>query len=122
MINLIQLTPAELRTMGIDAIIDAVLEGQTYTEMDPLVKDKFGNNLNHAWRVRDSLTGNLISTHRVTWSYYDAKEGTVDEIITEDAKEIATVKHTLDGKQPTMKKEKKPIGTKKLIAQPIGEL
>lgn len=112
--DLTQLTPQELDKLTKDQLIAGILEGQTYTETDPLVKDKFGNNLTHGWRVKDSATGNLISSHRVTWSYYDAKEGIVDEIAVQEGKKQQIIKHFMDGRQP--------IATKKPIAQPIGEL
>ena len=111
MTTLTELTLQELTKMTKDQLIAGILEGQTYMEEDPLVKDEFGNNVEHGWRVRDSLTGNLISSHRVTWSYYDAKAGIVDEITVQEGNRQQVIKHFTDGKQPTVKTE--------LVAEPI---
>ena len=103
------LTLAELNKMTKANIIAAILEDQTYSDVN-LVKDEHGNNVKMTEVVRNAY-GVVVGGKTVRWTYYDPKEGTVNEIITNDGKVEDTVKHTLDGKQPTLKRV--------AIAQPI---
>jgi len=96
-------TPDELRAMGIDAIIEAILEDVRIDASLPIERDKYGNAIRQLQRTKDAY-GKVIQEKVIRWTYYDAAEGTVNEIITEDAKERATVKHTLDGEGPTLRK------------------
>lgn len=94
--------PNEVRELTKEQLIEHILEGQTYTANEYRHEDEYHNATEQGWEIRDSYTGNLISKHRVVWTYHDAKKGTVNEIITEDGKERTIVKHTLDGKQPSL--------------------
>jgi len=96
------MNPNDARKLPQEELVKAIYEGQTYSDVN-LVKDEFGNNAELTETVRDAY-GNVLSTKVVKWTYYSAKEGTVNEIITEDGKERAEVKHTLDGRQPTLKR------------------
>ena len=108
--DLTQLTPAELDKLTKAELIAAILEDLTYSDVN-LAKDKFGNNVELTETMKDAY-GVVVGGKTVRWTYYgDGSTGEVNEIITEDGKEIATVKHTLDGKQPTLKRV--------LIAEPI---
>jgi len=103
MIDLQSKTLDELRAMDKEDIIKAIFEGETYS--DPrLVKDQYGNNVELVEATYRKYDGNLVGRRVVRWTYHDAKEGTVKDIITEDGKERATVTHSLDGRQPTLKR------------------
>ena len=95
--------PVELRKMDKEDIIAAILEDVRIDASLPIERDEHGNAIRHVQRTKDAY-GKIIEEKIIRWTYYDAKEGTVNEIITEAAKEQATVKHTLDGKQPTLRK------------------
>ena len=111
LVDLPFLTPAELRAMGIDAIIDALAEDQRIDASLPIERDKYQNPIKHVQRTKDAY-GKVVEERTIRWTYYgDGSTGEVNEIITEDAKEIATVKHALDGEQPTL--------TKVAIVKPI---
>ena len=94
-------TPDELRKMGIDAIIEAVLEDVRIDASLPIERDEHGNAIRHVQRTKDAY-GKVIEERTIRWTYYEP--GVVNEIIIEDGKEQAIVKHTLDGKQPMLRK------------------
>jgi len=103
MIDLQSKTLDELRAMDKEDIIKAIFEGETYS--DPhLVKDQFGNNVELVDEIRQKYDGNLVGRRVVRWTYHDAKEGIVNEIITEDGKVRDMVTHPLDGRQPTLRR------------------
>jgi len=101
--DLTQFSLAELNKMTKAAIIDALVEDQRIDASLPIERDKYGNAIRQLQRTKDAY-GKVIQEKVIRWTYYDAAEGTVNEIITEDAKERATVKHTLDGEGPTLRK------------------
>jgi len=101
--DLIDKTPAELRAMDKEDIIKVIFEGETYS--DPkLVKDQYGNNVELVDEIRRKYDGNLVGRRVVRWTYHNAKEGTVKDIITEDGKERAIVTHPLNGRQPALRR------------------
>ena len=108
--DLTQLTPIELDKLTKAELIAAIVEDQRIDASLPIERDEYGNAIRQLQRTEDAY-GKVVEERTIRWTYYDAEEGTVNEIITEDAKEIATVKHTLDGEQPTLKRA--------LIAKPI---
>jgi len=97
------MNPNEARKLGIDTLLEAIFEDVRIDASLPIERDEHGNAIRHVQRTKDAY-GKIIEEKIIRWTYYDAKEGTVNEIITEAAKEQATVKHTLDGKQPTLRK------------------
>ena len=105
--DLTQLTPTELRKMTKEAIIQAVLEGQTYSQTI-IERDEDGNQLRQVDETFDAYTGNLIGRREIEWTYYEP--GVVDEItVTEkavDGKVIDAyaVKHYAD-RQPKVIKQ-----------------
>ena len=103
--NLTELTPTELRTMIKDEpeeLIAIIVEDQRIDASLPIERDEHGNAIRQLRRTKDAY-GKIIEEKVIRWTYYgDDSTGEVNEIITESAKEIATVKHTLDGKQPTL--------------------
>ena len=101
--DLTQLTPAELDKLTKAELITAIVEDQRVDASLPIKRDEYGNAIRRLQRTEDAY-GKVLEEKVIRWTYYDAKEGTVNEIITEDAKERAKVKHTLDGKQPTLRK------------------
>ena len=115
--DLTQLTPTQLSKMTKEAIIQAILEGQTYTQTT-VERDKDGNQLRQVEMTYDAYTGNLVGRREIAWTYYEL--GVVDEITTTekapDGKPVRghTVKHYAD-KQPRL------IKVWEAQAQPIGE-
>jgi len=108
--NLTELTPTELRTMiknEPEAVVAAILEGETISDVN-LVKDKDGNSTELTEVVRDALTGNLISSQRITWTYYDAKAGVVKDIDVQVGNQMQRIEHYTDGRQPKMVTITKP--------------
>ena len=108
--DLTQLTPQELDKLTKAELIAAIVEDQRIDASLPIERDEHRDPVRHVQRTKDAY-GKVIEERTIRWTYYDAEEGTVNEIITEAAKEQATVKHTLDGEQPTLKRV--------LIAKPI---
>ena len=109
--DLTQLTPAELDKLTKAELIAAIVEDVRIDANLPIERDKYQNPIRRVQRTEDAY-GKVLEEKVITWTYYgDSSTGEVNEIITEDAKEIATVKHTLDGEQPTL--------TRALIAVPI---
>jgi len=102
LIDIQAMNPNDARKLSVETFVGAIFEGQTYSDVN-LVKDEHGNNVELTETVRDAH-GKVASSRIVTWTYYDAEKGIVNEIITEDGKERAIVKHTLDGKSPKLKK------------------
>ena len=111
MIDLTQLTPTELDKLTKAGLIAAIVEGQRIDTSLPIERDKYGNAIRQLQRTKDAY-GKVIEEKVIRWTYYgDGSTGEVNEIITEDAKERVTVKHTLDGAQPTL--------VRRVIAEPI---
>ena len=106
MTDLTQLTPAELDKLTKAELIAVIVEDQRIDASLPIERDEYGNAIRQLQRTKDAY-GKVIEEKVITWTYYDAKEGTVDEIIIEDDKEQMVVKHYTDGRQPIM--IKKPI-------------
>ncbi len=92
-------TLAELQKMTKDQLIAHILEGQTYSDVG-LVKDEDGNNVELTEVTKDALTGNLVSSKTVRWTYYPG--GEVDEITVQEANRQEIIKHYLDGRQPNI--------------------
>jgi len=91
--------PAELRKLPQEELVEAILEGQTYTvTVVPLTKDEYGNNVEHEWEVRRAYDGNLVSRHRVEWTYHDAKRGVVDGITVREGNRERIISHSRNGK------------------------
>ena len=111
--DLTELTLAELDKLTKAELIAAIVEDQRIDASLPIERDKYGNAIRQLQRTKDAY-GKVVEEKVIRWTYYDTKAGIINEIITEDAKEIATVKHTLDGKQPTLRKV--------AIIKPIREL
>ena len=109
--DLTQLTPIELDKLTKAELIAAIVEDRRIDASLPIERDKYGNAIRYLQRTKDAY-GKVIEERTIRWTYYgDGSTGEINEIITEDAKEIATVKHTLDGEQPTL--------TKVAIVKPI---
>ena len=112
MTDLTQLTPAELNKLTKDQLIAAIVEDQRIDASSPIERDEYGNAIRQLQRAKDAY-GKVIEERVIRWTYYDAEEGTVDEITVEDDKERLVVKHYTDGRQPIMlKKPIKPIPRK----------
>ena len=102
--DLTQLTPAELDKLTKAELIAAIVEDQRIDASLPIERDKYQNPIRQLQRTKDAY-GKVIEERVIRWTYYgDGSTGEVNEIITEDAKEQAIVKHTLDGEQPTLKR------------------
>lgn len=99
--DLTQLTPTELNKLTKDQLIAGILEDQTYSDVN-LVKDKHGNNIELTKVIRDALTGNLVSSKTVRWTYYSG--GEVDEITVQEGNRQRVIKHFTDGEQPVVTK------------------
>lgn len=101
--EILQLPRKELDRLTKAVIVAAILEEQRIDASLPIEQDEFGNPVYQLQRTL-SGDGSLFSKREIRWTYHDAEKGVVNEIIIEGAKEVATVKHTLDGKQPTLKR------------------
>ena len=106
MIDLTTLSPAQLNKLTKAELIAAIVEDQRIDASLPIERDEYGNAIRQLQRTKDAY-GKVIEEKVIRWTYYDAKEGTVDEITVEDDTERLVVKHFTDGRQP--------IASKKLI-------
>ncbi len=103
-----ELTPAELQKLTQAELIAIILDDQRIDASLPIERDKYGNSIRQLQRTKDAY-GKVVEERVIRWTYYDAEEGIVDEIIVEDDKEQLVVKHHIDGRQPT--------AVKRLIAE-----
>ena len=106
--DLTRLTPAELDKLTKDQLITAIVEDQRIDASLPIERDEYGNAIRQLQRMKDAY-GQVIEEKVIRWTYYDAKEGTVDEITVEDDTERLIVKHFTDGRQPIAIKKPIPI-------------
>ena len=113
--DLTQLTPTELRKMDKEAIIQAILEGQTHTQSS-IERDGDGNQLRQEDLTYDAYTGGLVGQRVVTWTYYP--NGVVDTIVVNDGKEELTIKHAKEGK--VLSATRDIVVGPKPIEEPIG--
>ena len=109
MADLSDKTLAELNKLTKAELIAAILEDVRIDASLPIKRDEYGNATRQLQKTKDAY-GKVIEEKVITWTYYDAKEGIVDEITVEDDKEQVVVKHYTDGKQPiAIKKPIEPI-------------
>ena len=104
--DLTTLSPAQLNKFTKAELIAAIVEEQWIDASLPIERDEYGNAIRQLQRTKDAY-GEIVEEKIIRWTYYDAKEGTVDEITVEDDKERLVVKHFTDGRQP--------VGSKSLI-------
>lgn len=96
------MNPNEARKLPVEELVKAIYEGETYTANEYLYLDEYGNRREQGWEVRNSYDGNLVSTHKVTWTYHDAEKGVVKDIDVQEGNRVQRISHSADAKvQPT---------------------
>lgn len=120
MTDLTQLTPAEVRAMPKEAIIQAIFKGETYPIVN-LDKDEFGNSTELTEETYRKWDDALVGTKIVTWDYYDAKVGNVRDILAEELYEEGSLKAVLVTRQDMDGKEQPVVIARQVFAKPIAE-
>lgn len=119
-----QMGIVEARKLPLETVLKAVYEGETYIANPYRHEDEHHNAIDQGWEVRNSYDGNLVSRHRIEWSYWRpgvVKDIDVREFYDDDSpKSVLITRQDKDGKEQPVVIERQAFA--KQIAEPIGEL